>query len=114
MLVPLQEHSNRQEHRNRQEHSQPQNTPPADGDAGAAAHVAELVENAAQKTAVQILREKKAQGSLTMSEPTYRRDHSEMWICKLSVEGNIFECIAARRKDAYQLCAAAALNHLGL
>ena len=41
--------------------------PPADGDAGAAAHVAELVENGTEKTAVQILEEKKAQRSLTMS-----------------------------------------------
>jgi hypothetical protein len=86
--------------------------PPAGGDAGAAAHVTQLVGN--EKTAVQILQEKKAQGSLTMSKPTYLRNQNEMWSCTLTVNGNLFERTAARRRDAYQLCATAALIHLGM
>ena len=84
--------------------------PPADDDAGAAAPVAELVE----KTAVQVLQEKKAQRILIMLAPVYQRNQHDMWICKLSVNRKHFECSAAKQKDAYQLCAAAALEYFNL
>ena len=67
------------------------------------------------KTAVQILEERKAQDYVTMSKPIYyqKKEHGA-WFCKLSVKKTHFEYSALTKKDAYQLCAAAALEHFQL
>ena len=69
----------------------------------------------ASKTAVQILEERKAQDVVTMEKPKYHQfEEHGAWFCKLSVQKKQFKCSAETKKDAYQLCAAAALEHFQL
>ena len=89
---------------------QPMNNPDTDGDVGTATPV----EYGVGKTAVSKLNEQRQQGYVTISLPDYERYENGMWNCVLSVSDIRFECSAVRKKDAHQLCAAAALTHFQL
>ena len=88
---------------------QPMHMPDTEDDAGTAAPV----EYGAEKTAVSILQEQRQQGYVTISVPVYHNENG-MWSCVLSVSEIRFECSAVKKKDAHQLCAAAALKHFQL